>query len=236
MNIAHEVKVGVMRYLDGVAMHLSQLTTEEREAVIERLYAALCDALRARAAAPSARDLRAVLAQWPPPSAFAHLSATALLLEPLPRRALDWPLIAGLCSLPLTTLGWMQALLRLATIRTAAQTVDGLEWVLLLVGVLAPLVTTWFGLLGLAHCRLHPEGAYQLPLALGLALVFPLLLLDGLCLLGIQWAWGALWRDSLTWRLVVYLSLVGLDVYVVQRAWQSANRHTREGPISELAT
>ncbi len=69
MEVCHEVKVEVMRYLDEVAAQLHYLSSAERELILQQLYARISHALEhVHNGQPTVRDLHQVLAGLPSPA------------------------------------------------------------------------------------------------------------------------------------------------------------------------
>ncbi len=96
--------------------------------------------------------------------------------------------------------------------------------------LLTPLGTTILGVVAVGLIR-HSKGKlYGLPLAVFDALLFPLLLIDGLIIVGSLWLWEEALRGSgherpmfILWRVITVGLIVFVNVMIVRMTWRAAN-------------
>jgi len=104
--------------------------------------------------------------------------------------------------------------------------------VILPLGVLAPFVCTTLGCLGISRIR-HSRGRLiGLPLAVPVALFYPLLVLDGVIFTVVY----VVTDGSEHWRViyaVTALVILVLDVYIVRAAWKAAARPAAQFPAEQ---
>lgn len=98
-----------------------------------------------------------------------------------------------------------------------------LAFTILPLGVLAPFVCTTLGCLGISRIRNSRGRLIGMPLAVPVALLYPLLILDGvLLLIGMQLGDGSeYWRICLG---VTALIVLATDFYLIRAAWRAASR------------
>lgn len=195
MEVCHEVKVEVMRYLDEVAAQLQYLTPAERELILQQLYARISHALeRFQNAQPTVRDLHQVLAGLPSPRSFARQEAKAANVVPGTHCGAQAAVI-GAVLMPFALILFATALM-LASGTTAAK-LTSWEWVVMLIGFQAPIFVTMLGIAGISGIRTGNEARGNLALAVSVMLTFPLLLLDGsliyLACVGLRHYWHDSW-------------------------------------------
>ena len=108
MEVGHEIKVEVMRYLDAIAAQVQYLAPQERELVLQQLYARISHALeRCDDGKPTLHDLRRILADLPAPKAFTRAEPKAQGVHPVTRRGVRLATIgAASCPSPYYCLSW----------------------------------------------------------------------------------------------------------------------------------
>ncbi len=222
MEVCHEVKVEVMRYLDEVAAQLQHLASSERELILQQLYARISRALEdCRTGQPTVHDLHQVLAGLPKPRSFARKEPKQEESIPAVRHGTQSAVI-GAAVMPFAILLFSTALMLAST--TSATKLTAWEWVVMLVGFQAPVFVTMLGIAGIAGIRETQEKHGGLALAVCVTLTFPLLLLDGtliyLASVSLRHLWHSSWLVPFTVGLVIFL----LDIKIIRSVWQTVTR------------
>jgi len=224
MEVSHEIKVGVMRYLEEVAAQLDYLTPEEREVVLQNLYARIGHALaHSHNGSPTLRDLQHVLAEMPQPRRFKRQETRDVGASAIPGLQHGQKIaLLGAALLPFSVWLFLEAL-KLACTATSADKLKLWDWLVMLVGFQAPMIITMLGIMSIASLREAPEPRGGMALAVCVTLTFPLLLIDGTLLFLAQNGLHGLW-SSWVIQVVMGLLLLALDIRIVRSVWHTAAR------------
>lgn len=226
MEFTHDVKVGVMRYLDEVALQLDYLAPPEREVILQGLYARMYHMLAGyRHGHPTLHDLQKVLADLPQPRTYARTEKTEtapLLEQPVAKRG-NQAAIIGAGLMPFAILLFARALM-LASTATTADKLTPWDWLVMLVGFQAPMIVTMLGIMGIAAVREAKEQRGGMALAVSVTLTFPLLLIDGTLIYLVHAGFRGLWNGTWLVPLAAVLILLALNFQIIRGVWMAAIR------------
>ena len=235
MAARESIKAEVENYLSMVAAHLEAVSPEEREETLESVEAHIYDAVNERAGGqPTVQDVRAVLAEMDPPESYAQAAEAR-------QEHLDAPPPARLCRLPVIGALWapfavvmLIGMFAVRIVETGHEPSIGigvtvLRLVVLPLGVLAPFGSTALGFIGISKIRSSAGRLIGMPLAVAVALFYPLIALDGvLAYLAYRLA-SDHWKEY--WEVVALVSVVviaALNVYIIRTVWKWATRRDME--------
>ncbi len=230
MEFSMEVKRGVMRYLDDVADHLDAATPEEKEAILQRLYAHIYEAL-VRANAHTLPGLQQVLATLPPPASYTlHPKSETPVIE-LPATAARWcpEAIIGASLLPLGLYGLFRGCQLAVSASASSAPLSAGHWLIMLLGLLFPFIIMLLGITGIEKIRLSRGRLYGLALAVSTALVFPILLVDAVVYFLLHAWFTSLWNAVEVFPVAVFLIIMLVDYLIIQHVWQQAAGPIRHG-------
>ncbi len=232
MGADEEIRAEVAKYLKMVGPHLETACPDEREETLESIEAHIYEALSERAGGqPTLQDVRAVLAEMDPPESYGQAAAQTPQDEDLEAQP-----PAKLCKLPVIGALWapfglvLVGMFFVRIVEAGNQPSIGIgvtvaRLVILPLGLLAPFGSTALGFIGISKIRSSAGRLVGMPLAVAVALFYPLVALDGvLAYLAYQLA-SDHWKDY--WEIVALVSVVvilALDIYIIRAVWKWAAR------------
>jgi hypothetical protein len=224
MNELTAIESRINQYLDAVREQISGLSPDEVDNIIDDLRGHIDVALQSRGDQPTLENIEAVLAEMDPPESFApDLDETTGVVPKVSRTA-----IIGAVLLPFGILTTILYLIPGITYSTA----DGFTtnkvpeqfwWQWLFLVTILPLVTTILGLVSISQIRASKGGLIGKPLALVDALIYPILVFDGL-LIALMFMIIATIPDghlALTESLALlcYILVIIVDLIIAAIAW-----------------
>jgi hypothetical protein len=249
-----EIQKAVGRYLEKVAVELTNVPHDERDAILESVESHIYEALERRSpGAATMSDLAFVFAEMASPSSYAQpAKVTPAPCPPPPAPAsaplqvqpreprLCWYPVVGLILTPFAiVLAAMVTSIVLAMFLPAANMHRGSTPVFspLLIAVAAivlplPVISTMLGFVGISRIRASHGGLYGMPLAVAVSLIFPLVVFNvltvGAAVLSVR---GLQTLVSFPKPLfLLELALIVLaNVVVCRRVWRWANRPASQG-------
>ncbi len=254
MNLSTDVRRRVEQHLDALEQTLagSGMSREERRSVADDVQGQIVEMLAARAPnGATVADVEAVLAELDPPEAYhgdaaratpAVAAVAAVVPARFSRTAIVGAVWAGLFLFALVA--FFSASLKVVDHHSGDQPPPGPSVIAMIgiaagiVGLAAPIGTTACGLAAISQIRASLGRLCGLPLAVCDALLFPLLILDGVI------CWGAVaiyetyrvdlgqqGRSNLAIALIciAIVLIVAADFLIGRAVWRAASRPNPQG-------
>ncbi len=229
------VEKRINEYLEAVRAQLIGLSHEETEMILDDLREHIDTNMRAYGPQPSVKAVEAVLAGMDPPESFSQDGEASTSVVPKVSRLA----IVGAILLPFGIL--MIVLLLVPVGSTTFSSVDGavttskpvvawwqwlLRFTILPLGMLSPFASTALGVAAISQIRASKGLLVGKPLALIVALFYPLLVLDAIVLAIMYQAYGFLLDGFGFLALSEFLALTSIivvaiiDLLIVLLAWR----------------
>ncbi len=252
-DYAADVQQRIDDHLDAIdrVLQREEMTRSERRHVIDDVENQIRDMLAERVEhEPSVPDVDAVLAELDPPEAYADMDtatrgdvATRSTEPPrLSRVALTGLIVPIVLLFPVIIL-MISVSLQVSHHNAAAGSGGSkafLSWSFFTCpAAFALILMTICGFIAISQIRHSAGRLYGLPLALVEALLFPLIVLDGILFFTVERAWAMAmeayeterWMrpaSAAVWVLTV-VGLIVLDIVIIRRSWKAATRPVDAG-------
>lgn len=212
------------QYLTAVASHLSSLSEDEKEEILNSVRAHIDNELQIRSQnQPTLEDVEEVLLDMDPPASYMG-STSPLSADKSQDRRISRLAIIGALLLPVLFLILIFVTLNSSTIFTSPSNWQILlRFTILLTAVIASFASIALGFTSISQIRNSNGSIYGLPLAVFVSLFYPIIVLDviliiiGWTLLGDIQGWGFL---PVIWLFFVF----AIDYLIVRTTWRAANR------------
>lgn len=240
MTAKKAIEREIGRYLEEVAARLGEMPADEKDDVLRDIESHIYAALEKTGPTPSLDDLNVVLAGMDRPSSYAASVATT---EP-PQRRFSRCAIVATCFAPFAPAAYI------CVFGYVSEGAEGVipalvrfvAWVVLLLGVVAPIATTALGLIAVSQIRASSRRLIGMPLAVAMTLLYPLLAYVVGMAFGIGHATRLIWGAGLSAPELHNLVTAGasfggvmgiLAAWFIGRAvWRWANRPLQSGEFT----
>jgi hypothetical protein len=224
MNKLNPAEERINQYLAAVASHLSSLSEDEKEEILNSVRAHIDNELQIRSQdQPTLEDVEEVLLDMDPPASYMG-STSPLSADKSPDRRISRLAIIGVLLLPVLFIILIFVTLNSSTIFTSPSNLQILlRFTILLTAVITSFASIALGFTSISQIRNSNGSIYGLPLAVFVSLFYPIIVLDviliiiGWTLLGDVEGWGFL---PVIWLFFVF----AIDYLIVRSTWRAANR------------
>jgi hypothetical protein len=215
----------IEQYLAAVASHLSSLSEDEKEEILNSVRAHIDNELQIRSQdQPTLEDVEEVLLDMDPPASYMG-STSPLSADKSKDRSISRLAIIGALLIPF---GFFLVLIFFPLSRSTTPTSPStwqtlLRFTLLPLSIIAPIASTALGFISISKIRNSNGTIYGLPLAVFVGLFYPIIVLDlilifiGWTLLGDIEGWGFL---PVIWLFFVF----AIDYLIIRTTWRAASR------------
>lgn len=224
MRILKPAEERIDQYLKAVASHLSSLSEDEKEEILNSVRDHIDNELKIRSQEqPTLDDVKEVLQGMDPPASYMG-STSQLSVDKSQERRISRLAIIGALLLPVLFVILIFITLNSNTIFTSPSNWQILlRFIILLTAVIASFASIAFGFTSISQIRNSNGSIYGLPLAVFVSLFYPIIVLDvilimiGFTLLGNIEGWGFI---PVIWLFLVF----AVDYLIVRTTWRAANR------------
>ena len=239
----HEKKIEgrITRYLEMVAANIGGVPADEQEEILRNVESHIYEALNVRAGEnPTIADVEAVLAEMDPPESYAETDKHTA------ESATDVPVAgAKICKTAVVGALWIPFGFLVLLLVLHSRVVHGQEsglfiisyislFVILPLSVLSPFGSTALGWIAISKIKSARGRLIGMPLAVGVALFYPLCALDGVLAYCATLLCQDSWRDHWQWVTVVSaIIILALDFFIIRAVWKWASRHGRPSKTPE---
>ncbi len=212
------------QYLAAVASHLSSLSEDEKEEILNSVRAHIDNEFQIRSQdQPTLEDVEEVLLDMDPPASYMG-TTSPLSADKSQDRRISRLAIIGALLLPVLFLILIFVTLNSSTTLTSPSNLQILlRFTILLTAVIASFASIALGFTSISQIRNSNGSIYGLPLAVFVSLFYPIIVLDviliiiGWTLLGDIEGWGFL---PVIWLFFVF----AIDYLIIRTTWRAANR------------
>ncbi len=212
------------QYLAAVASHLSSLSEDEKEEILNSVRAHIDNEFQIRSQdQPTLEDVEEVLLDMDPPASYMG-GTSPLSADKSQDRKISRLAIIGALLLPVLFLILIFVTLNSSTTLTSPSNLQILlRFTILLTAVIASFASIALGFTSISQIRNSNGSIYGLPLAVFVSLFYPIIVLDviliiiGWTLLGDIEGWGFL---PVIWLFFVF----AIDYLIIRTTWRAANR------------